>query len=60
MSSIVAAGMDLTVTNGAFVVLESLHPCMPYTVESPRTTTFFFLNVRWLRFALDFLNAVVA
>ena len=44
MSSVVEAGNDFTVTNGAFLVLESLHPCMPFTIESPKTTTFFFLG----------------
>ena len=44
MSSVVAAGNDFTVTNGAFLVLESLHPCMPFTIESPKTTTLFFLG----------------
>ena len=44
MSSVVEAMNDFTVTNGAFLVLESLHPCMPFTIESPKTTTFFFLG----------------
>ena len=41
MSSVVAAGNDFAVTNGAFLVLESLHSCMPFTIESPKTTFFF-------------------